>query len=102
MEMHVGEMEGLSTAEMRAGFSGEAVRDLADLLNVSISKSARLELKLAGGLPPIRADAVQVQQVIMNLITNASEAIGSECGKRDRRGRCSQRQRGYSGLTVST
>jgi PAS domain S-box-containing protein len=56
------------------------VRDMSDLLRVSISKSVRLELNLASDLPPIQADAAQVQQVLMNLVTNAAEAIGDKPG----------------------
>ncbi|HWD94396.1 MAG TPA: response regulator [Verrucomicrobiae bacterium] len=55
-------------------------RDMSDLLQVSISKSVRVELNLAPGLPPIQADAEQIQQVLMNLVTNASEAIGEKPG----------------------
>jgi len=39
-----------------------------------------LDLRLDPTVPPVRADAGQVQQVIMNLITNASEAIGEASG----------------------
>jgi PAS domain S-box-containing protein len=56
------------------------VRDMSDLLKVSISKSVRMELNLAPDLPPIKADAEQVQQVLMNLVTNASEAVGDKPG----------------------
>lgn len=56
------------------------VRDLADLLKVSISKSVRLDMMLARDLPAIHADAPQLQQVLMNLVTNASEAIGDQPG----------------------
>src|SRR5947207_93956 len=56
------------------------VEDLSDLLKVSISKSAKLELKLGTALPLIQADAAQLQQVLMNLVTNASEAIGDKAG----------------------
>jgi two-component system cell cycle sensor histidine kinase/response regulator CckA len=58
----------------------QLVRGLAELLKVSVSKSARLELCLAQDLPVIWADASQLQQVVMNLITNASEAIGEQQG----------------------
>jgi PAS domain S-box-containing protein len=58
----------------------EAVREIGRMLEVSISKKAELRCHLAGGLPPIEADAAQVRQVIMNLIINASEAIGDEGG----------------------
>jgi len=55
-------------------------RDLGDLLKVSISKSVRLNMELTSELPPIQADAAQLQQVLMNLVTNASEAIGDQPG----------------------
>jgi two-component system, cell cycle sensor histidine kinase and response regulator CckA len=56
------------------------VLNLSDLVKVSISKSARLELNLAANLPSIEADAAQLQQVLMNLVTNASEAIADKPG----------------------
>ena len=56
------------------------VRNLGDLLRVSISKSVRLEFNLASDLPLIEADAAQIQQVLMNLVTNASEAIADKPG----------------------
>ncbi|HWC61952.1 MAG TPA: response regulator [Verrucomicrobiae bacterium] len=56
------------------------VRNLSDLLKVSISKSVRLEFNLASDLPLIDADAAQLQQVLMNLVTNASEAIADKPG----------------------
>ena len=58
----------------------EAVREMAHLLTVSISKSATLKYNFAAELPLIEADATQVQQVVMNLITNASEALGDKEG----------------------
>ncbi len=57
-----------------------AVRELSDVLQVAISKKAMLTLNLAPDLPGIEADPVQIQQVIMNLIINASEAIGDQSG----------------------
>jgi PAS domain S-box-containing protein len=56
------------------------VRDTADLLRLSISKSAVLKFSLAEELPAINADATQMRQILMNLIINASEAIGSQSG----------------------
>jgi CheY-like chemotaxis protein len=50
------------------------------LLEVSLSKKARVECHLDNSLPLIAADAAQLQQVVMNLITNASEALGDEAG----------------------
>ena len=53
------------------------IREMTDLLRASISKKIRLEMELGEGLPPLEADAAQVQQVVLNLVTNASDAIGS-------------------------
>lgn len=53
----------------------EPVRDMARLLKSSISKRVELQLDLREKLPGIRGDSAQIQQVIMNLITNGSEAI---------------------------
>jgi len=54
--------------------------ELPLLLEVSISKRVVLVYRLAPELPPIDADGAQIQQVIMNLVTNASEAIGERDG----------------------
>ena len=53
----------------------QTVKEMTQLLRASTSKAITLNLDLQPGLPPIRADAAQVQQVVMNLVTNASEAI---------------------------
>ncbi|HEX9082910.1 MAG TPA: PAS domain S-box protein, partial [Holophagaceae bacterium] len=56
------------------------VSEMTHLLRVSISKKAALRLNLPEGLPPLEADGAQLQQVIMNLVTNASDALGDEEG----------------------
>ncbi|MDD5284731.1 MAG: transporter substrate-binding domain-containing protein [Desulfuromonadaceae bacterium] len=54
----------------------------ATMLEAALSKSVTLDMQhLDRTLPPVMADAGQLQQVIMNLITNASEAIGDQGGK---------------------
>ncbi len=58
----------------------ELVREMIQMLQVSISKKAVLKFNLAENLPPVEADATQLRQVIMNLVINASEAIGSKSG----------------------
>src|SRR5262249_21011938 len=51
-----------------------------ELLKVSISKHALLETDLPKDLPGVRGNAAQIRQVVMNLIINASEAIGEKGG----------------------
>ena len=58
----------------------EIVEDMAHLLEVSISKSATIAYRFRRDLPAIDADVTQIRQVIMNLITNASDAIGEKGG----------------------
>jgi len=57
------------------------VEEMSSLLGVSRSKLVSLDVQLEPGLPPIQADRVQIQQVVMNLVTNASEAIGERPGR---------------------
>jgi PAS domain S-box-containing protein len=54
----------------------ELVTETTRLLELSISKQAKLEFALAPQLPAIEADASQLRQIIMNLVINASEALG--------------------------
>jgi len=56
------------------------VEELGHLLSAVISKQAVLHLDVAAGLPPIDGDATQLRQVVMNLITNASDALGEAGG----------------------
>jgi two-component system cell cycle sensor histidine kinase/response regulator CckA len=59
----------------------ELVRGTASLLEVTISKNTRLELQLAGQLPPVLADITQLRQIVMNLVINAADAIGEMPGR---------------------
>jgi PAS domain S-box-containing protein len=54
------------------------VTDMLELLKVAVPKHAVLKTSLAQGLPQLRADSAQIRQVVMNLVTNASEAIGDD------------------------
>ncbi len=56
------------------------VQEVTHLLEVSIPKKIALRFDLAEALPPVEADAAQIQQVIMNLVTNAADAIGDREG----------------------
>lgn len=56
------------------------VSEMAHLLQVSIHKNVVLEYQLAGALPSVEADSSQIRQAVMNLVINASEAIGDRNG----------------------
>ena len=58
----------------------DLVEEMAHLLRTAISKKAILSLHLERDLPPIQADPSQIRQIVMNLIINASEAIGDRSG----------------------
>lgn len=57
------------------------VDDMVHMLESSISKKAALRLELAQPLRLVHADATQVRQIVMNLVINASEALGDEVGE---------------------
>ena len=56
------------------------VGEMTHLLRTAIAKNAEIVLDLDGSLPAFDGDPAQIRQVIMNLITNASDAIGSVPG----------------------
>jgi signal transduction histidine kinase/CheY-like chemotaxis protein len=56
------------------------IREMSDLLRVSVAKHCTLRYELADPLPPINADGAQIRQVVLNLLVNASEAIPVEGG----------------------
>ena len=94
------QLDGISKASRRAGelcrqllaYSGhgqivvipvdvsELVEDMASLLSVSVAKQCELKMDLAEALPAVEADVTQLRQVIMNLTSNASEAVGDVAG----------------------
>ncbi|MFQ5519327.1 MAG: PAS domain S-box protein, partial [Mariprofundus sp.] len=56
------------------------IEEILGLLKVSINKNVSLRTDLDMQIPAIEADKAQMQQVIMNLVINASEAIGEHSG----------------------
>jgi PAS domain S-box-containing protein len=56
------------------------IRETMNLLGISISKRARLDFQPAPALPAVLADTVQLRQIVMNLVINASEALGERDG----------------------
>ena len=58
----------------------EQVRQIVGLIGASIPKNVEVRLALAERPPIVEADASQIQQIAMNLVINAAEAIGPEGG----------------------
>jgi PAS domain S-box-containing protein len=58
----------------------ELVTEMLHLLKTSISKKATINIELKDNLPGIEVDVTQIRQVVMNLITNASEALEDKEG----------------------
>jgi PAS domain S-box-containing protein len=56
------------------------VSEMAQLLSAAIPKNVVLEYHLADDLPSVEGDAVQIRQVVMNLLLNAAESVGKQSG----------------------
>jgi PAS domain S-box-containing protein len=56
------------------------LRNMTPLLEAAVPKNARGKLELAEGLPMIDADEGQVRQMVLNLVTNAAEALPASGG----------------------
>jgi PAS domain S-box-containing protein len=56
-------------------------RETCGLVKTSIPPQVTLRFDLPAALPPVEADRAQIQQVFMNLVLNAAEAIGNNQGE---------------------
>ena len=59
----------------------EVVHDTERLLRVTLPPSIELHMALPPGLPPVLADATQVEQALLNLCTNAVHALAEQRGQ---------------------
>lgn len=58
----------------------ELIQDLLPLMSVSLSKKDEIQYKLMDDIPMVEVDDVQIRQIIMNLLTNASDALEDKTG----------------------
>jgi len=80
-------LTNLMLAYVGKGFLAKKVLDLnelvrvnADMLKTTVGSAVSLELSLSPDSPKTMADEAQIQQVIMNLLTNAAESITEQPG----------------------
>lgn len=59
----------------------DIVLEMGQMLAVSVSKKAILRYDLDEGVPSVEGDPTQIRQIVMNLIINASEALGEGEGE---------------------
>ncbi|BDU73528.1 PAS domain-containing hybrid sensor histidine kinase/response regulator [Mesoterricola silvestris] len=71
---------GRGTFEIKPIHLNVLVEEMTHLLTISISKKVTMRYSLDRTVPLIQADASQLQQVVMNLVINASDAIGDNPG----------------------
>ena len=57
------------------------VDDMTNLIEATVSKKVTIKFELADELLAIEADPAQIRQTLMNLVTNASEAVGDGMGE---------------------
>lgn len=58
----------------------EVIKDMKEVLRATVFNSIEIQYDLDEQLPCVEADATQMYQIISNLVTNASEAIGNTRG----------------------
>jgi PAS domain S-box-containing protein len=71
---------GRGTLELEAVWLPDLCEQMVDLVRPSMSKRARVVVERDRAVPPVQGDATQLQQVVMNLLTNASDALGGNDG----------------------
>ncbi|MCK5690746.1 response regulator, partial [Myxococcota bacterium] len=72
---------GLAEKKIEYVDLSELVGSMGRLLKVALPNNAQLHFDLASHLPAIEVDATQIRQVVMNMVTNASDALGKKPGK---------------------
>jgi PAS domain S-box-containing protein len=60
---------------------GEVLDDMIDLLKTTIPKTTEINFDKASTIPFIKGDSSQLSQIVLNIVINASEAIGDVQGE---------------------
>ena len=78
---HLLSFAGRAPRDIKAVDLARVTRDAGKLLDVRIPSAITLDYDIAEALPPVQGDDSQLHQVVMNLITNACDAIGDRPGR---------------------
>ncbi len=71
---------GRGPMERRLVDLGQLVQEMIELLRASAGRNVSLELTFGEALPPVEGDPTQLRQVVLNLVTNAAEALEGRPG----------------------
>lgn len=72
---------GRGRGDVRPHDLSVVARETVQLLSAYGSKKVQVQLELADALPPIDCDSAQLRQLVMNLLTNAIDAVGDHEGR---------------------
>ena len=72
---------GKARFEIRPLDLSELSEEILRLLRASLPKSVEFEVELDESLPAVEGDRAQLQQVVLNLVTNAADALGESGGR---------------------
>ena len=79
----------------------DVIRDVAALSDRTLrQRHVELRLELAADLPRVRGDRIQLQQVLLNLVLNGADAMGSLNGRPRTLGISSSQRNGHVAVAV--
>lgn len=71
---------GKGISEFKKVDLNSVINEMMSILEVSVSKKTIFEINILQNIPMICADPSQIRQIVMNLVINASEALGESGG----------------------
>jgi PAS domain S-box-containing protein len=71
---------GQGGGDIRTLNLSEAVMEMSEILGASVPKNVHLEFEISSEATFFKGDPAQIRQIVMNLVNNASEAVGDGKG----------------------